>query len=295
MKSDQPYNYDLRQFQLRSVVLLDAIDKVCKEHGIKYYVIAGTLLGALRHKGFIPWDDDLDVALMRSDYDKLVEHAHEWFPEPFSIVAYNNDLSYPKYFAKLEDKSTTLVERFYLGYVGGIYMDIFPLDSVPDNKLLRAWHYYRFNLKRRMLYLIYRDPYKHGKGLSSLWLRLLQKLVSKEGLHRRTHKVLTEFEGKKNCNYVMTHDDGFKAYHKSVFGTPQPCEFEGHTFCAPEHPEGFLSVLYGDDFMTPPPVEKRDSHFHDYCDMEHGYEGVDINKLKANYKGTDSLSRRRKK
>ena len=294
MKSDQPYNYDLRQFQLRSVVLLDAIDKVCKEHGIKYYVIAGTLLGALRHKGFIPWDDDLDVALMRSDYDKLVEHAHEWFPEPFSIVAYNNDLSYPKYFAKLEDKSTTLVERFYLGYVGGIYMDIFPLDSVPDNKLLRAWHYYRFNLKRRMLYLIYRDPYKHGKGLSSLWLRLLQKLVSKEELHKRTHKVLTEFEGKKNCNYVMTHDDGFKAYHKSVFGTPQPCEFEGHTFCAPEHPEGFLSVLYGDDFMTPPPVEKRDSHFHDYCDMEHGYEGVDINKLKANYHGTDSLSRRKK-
>ena len=125
MISDKPYNYDLRQFQLRSVVLLDAIDKVCKEHGIKYYVIAGTLLGALRHKGFIPWDDDLDIALMRSDYDLLIEHASEWFPEPFSIVAYNNDLSYPKYFAKLEDKSTTLVERFYLGYVGGIYMDIF--------------------------------------------------------------------------------------------------------------------------------------------------------------------------
>ena len=82
--------------------------------------------------------------------------------------------------AKLEDKSTTLVERFYLGYVGGIYMDIFPLDSVPDNKLLRAWHYYRFNLKRRMLYLVYRDPYKHGRGLGSLMLRMLQKMVSKE-------------------------------------------------------------------------------------------------------------------
>ena len=294
MISDQPYNYDLRQFQLKCVGLLDAVDKVCKEHNIRYYVIAGTLLGAVRHKGFIPWDDDLDRALMRRDYDLLIEHAAEWFPEPYSIVDYSNDLNYPKYFAKLEDRSTTLVERFYLGYVGGIYMDIFPLDSVPDNRLLRAWHYYRFNLKRRMLYLVYRDPYKHGKGLGSLMLRLLQKMVSKEKLHRRTRRVLTEFEGKSNCNYVMTHDDGFKAYRKSVFGEPQPCEFEGHTFCAPEHPEGFLSVLYGEDFMTPPPVEKRDSHFHDYCDLENGYTGVNLSELKAHYEWMDSIARKKR-
>lgn len=112
---------------------------------------------------------------------------------------------------------------------------------------------------------------------------------------KRTHRVLTEFEGKKNSNYVMTHDDGFKAYHKSVFGEPIPCEFEGHTFCAPQHPEGFLSVLYGDDFMTPPPVEKRDSHFHDYCDLNHGYAGVDIKELKAHYEGMDSIARKQKK
>lgn len=280
MVSTQPYKYDIRSLQLKSVGLLDAIDKVCREHGLRYYVIAGTLLGAVRHKGFIPWDDDIDVALMRKDYDLLVEHAHEWFAEPYSIVAYNNDLGYPKYFAKLEDMSTTLVERFYLGYVGGIYMDIFPLDSVPDNKLLRAWHYYRFNLKRRMLYLVYRDPYKHGKGIGSLVLRSLQRLVSRKKLHERTHKVLTEFEDKKHCHYVMTHDDGFKAYHKEVFGEPISCEFEGHTFSAPSHPEGFLSVLYGPDYMTPPPVDKRDSHFHDYCDLEHGYVGVDIEELK---------------
>ena len=97
MNSDQPYNYDLRQFQLRSVVLLDAIDKVCKEHGIKYYVIAGTLLGALRHKGFIPWDDDLDVALMRSDYDKLLERyevttdTELWEKVRLGFVTINHD------------------------------------------------------------------------------------------------------------------------------------------------------------------------------------------------------------
>ncbi|MBO7050227.1 MAG: LicD family protein [Bacteroidaceae bacterium] len=284
MISSQPYNYDLRQFQLRSVVLLDVIDKVCKEHGIRYYIIAGTLLGAVRHKGYIPWDDDLDVAFMRSDYDLLLEHASEWFPEPFHIVDCNNDPRYPKYFAKLEDRSTTLVESFHLGYVGGIYVDLFPLDSVPDNKMLRAWHFYRFNLKRRLLYLVYRDPYKHGKGVGSLILCLLQKLVSKEKLHKRTQRVLKEFEGKRNCNYVMTHDDGFRAYRKSVFGTPRLCEFEGHAFCAPEHPEGFLSVLYGDDYMTPPPVEKRRSHMHDYCDLENGYVGVDINELKKQLK-----------
>lgn len=280
MKQKKKYRYDIRMLQKRSLVLLEAIDKVCREHGLRYYIIAGTLLGAQRHKGFIPWDDDMDIALLRPDYDRLMEHADEWLPKPFKIVNNVNTDYYPKYFAKLEDTSTTLVERFYLGYAGGLYMDIFPLDSVPDSKLRRAWHYYRFNLLRRMEYISFRDPYKHGHGFNSMLIRAAQKCISRKWVQRKTQRVLKEYEGKKKCNLLMTHDDGFRAYRKSVFGKPTTETFEGIEASAPTHPEGFLGVLYGDDYMTPPPVEKRRSHYHDYCDFNTPYAEVDFQKLK---------------
>lgn len=277
--TERTYNYDIRTFQKRSIVLLTAIDKVCKEHNLTYYIIAGTLLGAVRHKGFIPWDDDMDIALMRDDYDKLMQHADEWVPEPFYVVNHENTPHYPKYFAKLEDTSTTIVERFYLGYAGGIYMDIFPLDDVPDNKLLRSIHFYKFNLSRRLLYFLYRDPYKHGHTFGARCIKMLQSLVDKKTAHDMAQRILREYHNKKSCNYVMTHDDGNRAYHKSVFMQPTIEEFEGVKACAPTIPHGFLSVLYGDDYMLLPPVEKRVSHFHDYCDLEKPYRDFSFEQL----------------
>lgn len=273
------YNYNVRELQLRSVGLLRAIDKVCREHGIQYYVIAGTLLGAVRGGGFIPWDDDIDIALLRKDYDMLMAHWKEWLPKPFAIVNHETSPRYPKYFAKLEDTDTTLVERIYLGYAGGVYMDIFALDDVPDSKFLRAIHFYKFHFVRKLLYFVYRDPYKHGKGLRSLVPLVLQKLRLAKPLHDYAQKVLKEYHGKENCNLVMTHDDGFKAYDKNIFGKPTYLDFEGISVAAPTIPEGFLSVLYGKDYMQPPPLEKRVSHYHDYCDLNTPYRDFDMSAI----------------
>lgn len=274
------YNYDIREFQKRSIVLLQTIDKICREHNLRYYIIAGTLLGAQRHKGFIPWDDDMDIALLRPDYDLLMAHADEWMPAPFNIVNNEKNPNYPKYFAKLEDTSTTLVERLYLGYAGGIYMDIFPLDSVPDSTILRAWHFYRFNILRRMEYLSFRDPYKHGHGLNSVMIKIIQKLINRRWVQKKTQQVLKEYEGKKSCSLLMTHDDGFRAYEKKVFGEPTLEEFEGLKVWAPTLPDGFLRVLYGDDYMTPPPIEQRRAHYHDFCDFSTPYNSFDINTIR---------------
>lgn len=262
------FNYPIREYQLRSLPLLTEIDRVCKAHGLRYYIIAGTLLGAVRHGGFIPWDDDMDIAMMREDYDMLTEHAGEWLEKPFYMASHKSSPLYPKYFAKLEDSSTTVVENRHLGYTGGIYIDIFPLDAVPDSKVLRAFHFYRFNLLRRLLYLIYRNPYKHGKGAGAWMLARLQTWMDRSRLHERVQKVLRECNGKKGCNLVMTHDDGFRAYPRDIFGEPSKIVFEGIEACAPADPGAFLSTLYGDSYMVPPPVEKRVSHFHDYCDFD---------------------------
>ena len=83
------YSYNIRDFQLRSVSVLEAVDKVCEEHGLRYFIVDGSLLGAVRHKGFIPWDDDIDIAMPREDYDKLIEHAEEWIPKPNNSVLKN--------------------------------------------------------------------------------------------------------------------------------------------------------------------------------------------------------------
>lgn len=78
--------YDIRPLQLRILKILLAIDKVCKEHHLRYYIMAGTMLGAVRHKGFIPWDDDLDIGMPRADYDLLMANSHKWLPEPYEAV-----------------------------------------------------------------------------------------------------------------------------------------------------------------------------------------------------------------
>lgn len=80
-------NYDIRPLQLRILKNLLAVDKVCKEHNLRYYIMAGTMLGAVRHKGFIPWDDDLDIGMPRADYDLLMANAKEWLPEPYEAYA----------------------------------------------------------------------------------------------------------------------------------------------------------------------------------------------------------------
>ena len=156
-------NYDIRPLQLRILKNLLAVDKVCKEHNLRYYIMAGTMLGAVRHKGFIPWDDDLDIGMPRADYDLLMANAKEWLPEPYEAVCAENDKEYPLPFAKVQDANTTLIERMHLKYLGGVYIDIFPLDGVPESRMAQRMHFAKYEFYKRVLYLIHRDPYKHGK------------------------------------------------------------------------------------------------------------------------------------
>ena len=130
--------YNIRELQLRILETLKAVDNVCREHNLRYYIWAGTMIGAVRHKGFIPWDDDLDIAMPRPDYDRLIEHAAEWLPKPYEMVCAENDGVYPLPFAKIQDADTTLIERMHLKYLGGIYLDVFPIDGVPEGAVARS-------------------------------------------------------------------------------------------------------------------------------------------------------------
>ena len=108
---------------------------ICTKLKLRWFAQGGTVLGAVRHQGFIPWDDDLDIGMPRADYDLLMTNAKEWLPEPYEAVCAENDKEYPLPFAKIQDADTTLIERMHLKYLGGVYIDVFPLDGVPTGRM----------------------------------------------------------------------------------------------------------------------------------------------------------------
>ena len=146
--------YEIRPLQLRILEILLAVDKVCREHGLRYYLWAGTLLGAIRHKGFIPWDDDVDICMPRADYDTLMAHAKEWLPAPYEAMSAETNGKYPGSFGKIIDSSTTLIERAHYAYLSGIYIDVFPIDGVPQSAWRRRLHFARFEFYKRIVYFL---------------------------------------------------------------------------------------------------------------------------------------------
>ena len=168
--------------------MLECIDKVCREHHLRYYLWAGTMLGAVRHKGFIPWDDDMDICMPRPDYDLLLAHCHEWMPAPFEVVGPHNRSDYPYPFAKVEDSSTTVLERPDFNFPEGIYVDIFPIDGIPSDKAVATKHLKKYKFWRHLLFFRGRDPFKHGKGPRSWWPLLIHKMYSLQQLQDKVRR-----------------------------------------------------------------------------------------------------------
>ncbi|MBP5666945.1 MAG: LicD family protein [Salinivirgaceae bacterium] len=263
-------DYDIRPLQLKILEILQAVDKTCKEHNLRYYLTAGTMLGAIRHKGFIPWDDDADIAMPRPDYEKLIANAKEWMPKQYELICAENDKNYSLPFAKIQDAETTIIEHSHLRYLGGVYMDVFPLDGLPDNKIVRYFHVRRYKKLRKKLYFTYRDPYRHGHG-PACWLPLLhRKLYTVEGLQQKIRELLLKYNY-DNSTLVQDYDDGHKgAIRKEILGTPTPYIFENVELKGYENYDAYLSQKYG-DYMTPPDGKHQIQHNFYYLDLEHPY------------------------
>lgn len=263
--------YDIRPLQMRMLKVLEAIDETCRKHSLRYGIFAGSLIGAVRHKGFIPWDDDMDILMPRPDYEQFVAHSREWLPEPYEFVCAENDPAYPLPFGKVQDASTTLIERVHLSYLGGIYVDVFPLDAVPSAPLARRMHLWRYGLLRQALYWIHRDPYKHGHGPSS-WIPLLtRKLTTMERLQQKIRRLLTKYDY-DSCTLVADYTDGLEGVMpKEVEGVYAPYEFEGKTFMGVKDYDYYLTQMYGDYMKIPDGDHQRQHNFH-ILDLDHSYK-----------------------
>lgn len=260
----------LRTLQLHLLDILKSIDQVCKEHDLRYYLAAGTMLGAVRHGGFIPWDDDIDICMPRSDYDCLMRHASEWMPQPYEILCAEYNSDYPSDFAKVVDSSTTLIERQHHRYVGGLYVDVFPLDTISASPVIQRIQTWQYSLLKKCLYLLCRDPYKNGHGPSS-WLPLiLQHTTDTRTIIRHLLRLQQQWSDSES-GLIIDHDFRRRGIMpQSVYGTPRPIDFEGYTFCGVAQPHLYLTHLYG-DYMTIPPVEQRHQHNFYYLDYDTPY------------------------
>ena len=170
--------------------MLKEFIKVCDYYKLNWFLDSGSLLGYAQNGHIIPWDDDMDVAMPREDYEALILHSDEWLPSPLEFVCYENDKKYPLHFGKIQDASTTLIERPHLYYLGGVYLDIFPIDGAPEGKLRQRLYNFKYKMLTKALYFHFRDPYRHGHG-PSCWLPLLiRKLFTMDGLQQKIKKNL---------------------------------------------------------------------------------------------------------
>ena len=261
MEQERANDATIHEMQQCLLGILKAIHQVCEEHGLTYYLFAGTCLGAIRHKGFIPWDDDADVGMPRPDYNILVAHANEWLPKEYELVSGDKDEHYPYAFARIQDVRTTYILRRQFDFVGGLPVDIFPLDGMTTNKLKRKWHYTRLSITRKLLYFCLIDPYKHGKGLHCLLTKTIRRCFKPSMLHRRLDNIMKEYDYKTS---TLVADNDNKPSRgilpKEVYGEPMPTVFEGITLMTMANPDAYLRYCYGDYMKIPkdyPPQNYR--------------------------------------
>lgn len=269
--------YNIEELHQRTLRVLLTVDKVCREHGIRYYISDGTMLGAVRHGGFIPWDDDADICMPRPDYERFIENASCWLPEPFEAVCFERDEHCSNAFLKVIDGSTTLIERWSFNQIGGVYIDVFPMDGVSTRKWKRKLNFSRYKMVDRWRYMRNRDPYKRGHGYSSWIPRLLQATVKNITILHLLKRIQTacQYEG---AHLVADFDSGERSVMPpEVLGKPTPIMFEGYELMGVEHPDDYLKRLFG-NYMQLPPEEKRRIHGFDYVDFNRSYHEYQDNR-----------------
>ncbi len=257
-------NDELIRLQRVEFEMLIEVDRICKKHGIKYSLDGGTLLGAVRHKGFIPWDDDIDLIMLREEYVKFkVACEKELDTERFFLQDYQTDPNYRWGYEKIRRNNTRFIRvgQEHLKQHPGVFIDIFVADNVPDGFLAKRIHHFLCFLIRKALYS------EVGKQSDvNVLLKTIYKLLNK--IPRDTifgfRNWLAEVSNKKRTELISHYT---LQYPKSCkYGLPRLCfddfiemEFEGRKFPGFKNYDVYLSRHYG-DYMKLPPAEEQVPH-----------------------------------
>lgn len=249
---------ELRHLQLVILNIMKDIDELCKKNGIEYYLLGGSALGAIRHKGFIPWDDDLDIIMDHGHYEKFIKACREQL-DPKKYYIQEALIDWPMLFSKIRLKGTFFEEPGAYGKdkeQRGIFLDVFKLDNAPSGMLAKKWQYVcgKYMLCYCLLQRGYKEASFKKKLLMYSALPLKVKPLRVFFLHQ-----LTKYNNKETNDYgTFGERYRFKAtfYKKGLFGKPLYVPFEDMMLPVPEKYDEMLTQLFG-DYMTPPPANEQ--------------------------------------
>ena len=263
----------LNEIKVIEIDIFKSFISVCEALNLKYYLIGGTLLGAVRHKGFIPWDDDIDIGMPRADYEIFIQKGQALLPECYFIQTNQSDPEYVNCFAKIRNSNTTYLETSvnHLKINHGVFIDIFPLDYYPEDEKSEKY----MASKKKFLNVRVASVYNTN---NKSWKRKLLELFAKI-----KYPSLKKAIGKRDDLYKSVRSGALIANHggawgikeivpTSWYGEGKVLEFEGLSVRVPIEYEKWLTQVYG-DYMQRPPEDKRcPHHYVDVIDFNKSYK-----------------------
>jgi len=257
----------VRNLQLLELDILKEIVAICDDNNLKYYIIGGTFLGAVRHKGFIPWDDDIDIAMPRDSYEIFLNIASNKLPKHMKIENFITNHKCQFCITKVQNINAKIMEYTDETYV---CVDVFPIDGTPNNKYLRKWHCFRVALKKKLMFSVLLSPFCKLRKLS-LKGQIISKIMKILPIdhyyqaNKEQQKMDRLLKGQKidNSNYIGTILGSYGAREivpKAYFGDGTFYEFEGIKFRGPSMHNEYLTRIYG-DYMKIPPIESQKTHY----------------------------------
>lgn len=262
---------DIKIIQGKISSILKEFINICEENNLTYYALGGTLLGAVRHKGFIPWDDDIDIGMPREDYEKFKKLAPNVLPSTYKFLS-EDTIDYKKAFSVIRDDSTKIIMNYSKEeLVESLWIDVFPLDGMPSNALKKKIHSFRYLYTRMMVQL-----------------SQFNSLVNQKKENRPlTEKVIIAFANAVNIEKIISFNWAQKKYLQAIkkysfneafagnytgayklreivpsdyFGEPVLLEFQGIELSCPRKYKEYLTAIYGENYMQLPPEDKRNQH-----------------------------------
>jgi lipopolysaccharide cholinephosphotransferase len=264
---------ELRKLQLIELAILKEFVRICEEKNLRYYILGGTLLGAVRHKGFIPWDDDVDVCMPREDYERFFKYAEEWLGKEYTCLHYKKSADYRYAFGRVCSKSLKVINRSAnIPREEFAWIDIIPLDGFPDGKIERFILKVRLSFWWNLNQIAQFDELvdqKRKRSFMGTFLVKVASLFAKIGKHLDYHicldklnEILMECPYDSNTEYIINFLAAYgfdETFPRESFEGGKGYGFEDGIFIGPNDFDTVCQIIYG-DYMTLPPESERNKH-----------------------------------
>lgn len=272
----------MNDLQKAELEILKVFLEICNKEDLQYYLVCGSALGAVKYQGFIPWDDDIDVALPRVDYEKFIVVAHDYLPQYFFLQNYKTDQEYHRIGSKLRDSRTTYIERMTedLKINQGVFIDVFPLDGLwitkKEQKEFKKIQK-EYEVKRRVnlnYNRLSRDNIFSIRTNLVYFLRCITKCFSNtwEIIEKYDH-MISSYSSEKSemyCNFANSVSES-EYSPKQQYGKGIMMKFEGLDVRVPEKYDEYLTQKYGDWRKELPEKEQIGHHYYSIIDLENSY------------------------